>query len=55
MAANSAVVMPLKQCCLERIGKLPVSSDNEGNVIVCPKCGVIIEFTDNAWRETYDN
>jgi len=51
MAINSAVIMPLKQCCLTRINKMPSSWDLGVNYSYCKDCNTCLMYKNNAWQE----
>jgi hypothetical protein len=51
VASNSAVIMPLKRCCLKEIIKTETTEDVPGNLIRCQRCGAMLEFTDfDSWQ-----
>lgn len=49
MAINSAVVMPLERCCMEKISKRSVL-DRENDVMWCKECGEYLAFHNGAWK-----
>lgn len=53
MANNSAVVMPLNQCCIEKIIQLPPSEDVAGNIRGCSKCNSLLLFNGRVWKEYF--
>jgi len=50
MAINSAVVMPLKRCCLTKISKTPPLVDKEDTLMYCFECSTFLKFTNQAWK-----
>jgi D-arabinose 1-dehydrogenase-like Zn-dependent alcohol dehydrogenase len=49
MASNSAIVMPLPQCCIAKVHREP-EPDIEGTVIYCNVCETSLVYWQGAWR-----